>query len=83
LPAVRVVRYVNEEAYEIAVKPKTIIAVVLAVLVLVIVVQNTYIVTVQFFFWRLYMSRIILILIMLVIGVVIGYIIGKIPRKQR
>lgn len=62
-------------------KPKTIIAIVLAVLALVIVVQNTQIVTVQFFFWRLYMSRIILILIMLVIGVVIGYSIGKIPRK--
>jgi uncharacterized integral membrane protein len=62
------------------VKPKTIIAVILAVLVLVIVVQNTQVVTVQFFFWRLYMSRIILVLVMLVIGVVIGYIIGKIPR---
>lgn len=62
-------------------KPKTIIAIVLAVLALVIVVQNTQIVTVQFFFWRLYMSRIILILIMLVIGVVIGYSIGKVPRK--
>ncbi len=62
-------------------KPKTIIAIILAILALVIVIQNTQVVTVQFFFWRLYMSRIILALVMLVIGVVIGYIIGKIPKK--
>jgi len=62
-------------------KPKTIIAIILAVFALVIVVQNTHVVTVQVFFWRFYMSRIILILIMLVIGIVIGYIIGRVPRK--
>ncbi len=62
-------------------KPKTIIVIILAILAFVIVIQNTQVTTVQFFFWRLYMSRIVLILIMLVIGVVIGYIIGKMPRK--
>ena len=63
-------------------KPKTIIAILLGILALVIVVQNTQVVTVQFFFWRLYMSRIILALVMLVVGIVIGYIVGKASGKQ-
>jgi uncharacterized integral membrane protein len=62
-------------------KLKTIIAIILAVLALVIVIQNTQVVSLQLFFWQVYMSRIVLIILMLAIGVAIGYIIAKVKRK--
>lgn len=62
-------------------KPKSISAIILAVLVLVIVIQNTQVVTLQLFFWQVHMSRIVLILVTLAIGVAIGYIIAKVRKK--
>ena len=62
-------------------KPKSIIAIILAVLVLVIIIQNTQVISLQLFFWQVHMSRIVLILVMLAIGVAIGYIIAKVRKK--
>jgi putative membrane protein len=63
------------------VKPKSIIAIILAVLALVIVIQNTQVVSLQLFFWQVYMSRIVLIILMLAIGIAMGYIIAKMRKK--
>lgn len=62
-------------------KLKSIILIILAVLAFVIIIQNTQVVTVQLFFWQLFMSRIVLILVMMAIGVAIGYIIARVGRK--
>ena len=47
------------------------------VLLFVILVQNTPVVSIQFFFWNISMSRIILILFVLLIGFILGYFFAK------
>lgn len=62
-------------------KPKTIILLILLLLCLVILIQNTEVVTLQVFFWQIAMSRILLIPVLLLIGFVIGYLAAAL-RKQ-
>jgi uncharacterized integral membrane protein len=63
-------------------KVKTILILVLAILALIIIVQNTEVVPIQILFWQLLMSRIILILLLLVIGFAIGFILAKFTGKK-
>lgn len=63
-------------------KVKTIIILVLVVLALILIVQNTEVVPIQILFWQLLMSRIILILLLLVIGFAIGFIVAKFTGKR-
>lgn len=63
-------------------KVKTIIILILAILALIIIVQNTEVVPIQILFWQLLMSRIILILLLLVIGFAIGFILAKFTGKR-
>ena len=58
-------------------KPKTITVLVLISLFLIILLQNTQVVTLRLFFWKVGMSQIILIPITMAIGFVIGFIISK------
>jgi uncharacterized integral membrane protein len=66
---------------------KLIIIAVLAVLVFVVLIQNTEVVSFQFLFWTLTMSRILMISFLLLVGLVIGYILGRMydrpPRKDK
>ena len=62
-------------------KQKTIIILILIVLALVILIQNTQVVEVQIFFWKIAMSRIIMITFMLGVGFVIGYFLPRIKKK--
>lgn len=55
-------------------KPKTIIVLILIGLALIIILQNTEVVTLRFLFWDLAMSRIILIPLLMLVGFVLGYI---------
>ncbi len=55
-------------------KPKTIIVLILIGLALIIILQNTQVVTLRFLFWDIAMSRIILIPLLMLVGVVLGYI---------
>jgi uncharacterized integral membrane protein len=64
-------------------KPKTIVVLILAVLLLIIFLQNTQIVTLKLFFWEIGMSRIILIPLIAFIGFVIGFIVAKMTHKGR
>lgn len=63
-------------------KVKTIIILILIVLFSIILIQNTQVVTVQLFFWKLSLSRIILIVVPLFIGFIIGLFVVK-RRKNR
>ncbi|MFQ5839774.1 MAG: lipopolysaccharide assembly protein LapA domain-containing protein [Candidatus Methylomirabilales bacterium] len=63
-------------------KLKTIVAVVLAALALVIFVQNTQVVTLRFLFWDLMMSRIILIPLFILIGFVLGYVVATMRGRR-
>jgi putative membrane protein len=63
-------------------KLKTIIIIVLAVLILIIFLQNTQVVTLRFLFWKMTISRIILIPLFVFIGFVIGYVAAKVKKNS-
>lgn len=63
-------------------KPKTIAILTAAVLLLIILLQNTQIVSIQFLFWELGMSRIIFLPLVMAIGFIIGYVVGRMSRKS-
>ena len=62
-------------------KTKTIIILVLIALFLIILIQNTQVVEVQIFFWKMAMSRIIIIPLLLIMGFVIGYLVATGRKK--
>lgn len=65
----------------IRMKQKTIIILILIVLAFVILIQNTQVVEVQIFFWKIAMSRIIMIAFMLIVGFVVGYLVAMTKKK--
>jgi uncharacterized integral membrane protein len=64
-------------------KPKIIVLLVLAALFIIILIQNTHVVTLRLFFWKIGMSQIILIPLTMLIGLVIGYIVAKTTGGSR
>ncbi|MFC2163764.1 lipopolysaccharide assembly protein LapA domain-containing protein [Acidobacteriota bacterium] len=58
-------------------KPKLLVAIILIVLAVIFVAQNTEVVSVTFLVWTLQMSRIILIAGMFIIGCIVGFLLGK------
>jgi uncharacterized integral membrane protein len=63
-------------------KIKTVFILFLLFLFLIILLQNTEVVSFRIYFWELSMSRIILLPAVLIIGFIIGFIIAKIRRKK-
>lgn len=63
-------------------KAKSIIIIILAIMALILIVQNTEIVPLQLLFWRVWMSRIVMIVLMLAIGFGIGYVLAAVGRKK-
>ena len=63
-------------------KTKTIIILVLIVLCLVIAIQNTEAVPFQVLFWKISISRIILIPLLLLVGFIIGFLAAQMIKKQ-
>lgn len=61
-------------------KPKSIALLILGFALLVILLQNTEVVSFRIFFWKIAMSRIILFPLVIFIGVAAGFIIGKSSR---
>ena len=64
-------------------KPKTIVALVLLVLFLIALFQNTQVVTLRLFFWELSMPQILLTSLTVLIGFVSGYIVAKVFSARR
>ena len=64
-------------------KAKFWIIIVIAVLLLIILVQNTGPVTLNLFFWEITMPQILLLFISIIIGLVIGCIICLFSKKKR
>lgn len=54
-------------------QPKMIGIIIVVILALIILVQNTYSVTLHFLFWQISMPQVVLIFIALVIGIILGY----------
>ena len=64
-------------------KPKMIAILVFGILSLVVLLQNTQVVSVRFLFWKLSMSRIILLPLIMLLGSVIGFFAGRKSCGQR
>ena len=64
-------------------RPKFIVVLVLIALLLIILIQNTQVVTLRLFFWKVGMSQIILIPLTMAIGFVVGFIVAKVTGNQR
>ena len=62
---------------------KVIAALVAIVFYLVILAQNTEVVTVKLLFWEATMSRIILMTITGIIGFIIGYLVAKFSSGRK
>ncbi len=58
-------------------KPKLITALVLAILVIIIIVQNTQSVAFHFLFWSPQISLLLLVVLMLALGFVLGLFAGR------
>ncbi len=58
-------------------KPKVIIVLVLLVISLIFILQNSKVVTIQLLFWTVSASRIIMVLGLLFIGFVVGFLLGR------
>jgi len=63
-------------------RPKVIVVLVLITLFLIILIQNTQVVTLRLFFWKAGMSQIILIPLTMAIGLVIGFIVAKVTGNR-
>ena len=64
-------------------RPKFIAVLVLIALFLIILIQNTQVVTLRLFFWKVGMSQIILIPLTMAIGFVVGFVVSKVTGNQR
>lgn len=64
-------------------KPKMIVVVVLLVLFLIILFQNTDVVTLRLLFWRISMSQILYTFLTVLIGFIAGYLVAQIGRGRR
>jgi len=60
---------------------KTIVFVILAVLILLFVIQNTQVVETRFLVWTISMSRSLLLLGTFIIGVIAGWLL-RIPKHR-
>jgi uncharacterized integral membrane protein len=63
-------------------KPKTIFILVLVILAIVIIFQNSEMVTLQLFFWKIIMSRIIFMGGLLALGFALGFLVAKLREKS-
>ena len=64
-------------------RPKIIVVLVLIGLFVIVLIQNTQVVMLRLFFWKVGMSQIILIPLTMAIGIVIGFIVAKVTGDHR
>jgi uncharacterized integral membrane protein len=64
-------------------KPKTIFIITIVLLFLIIIVQNTEVTGVQLLFWKVEMSRALLLPIIFIAGIIIGFLGCLITSKKK
>lgn len=62
---------------------KRVLLLVVVLLALFILVENTSVVTIRFLFWKVEMSQVVLILLVLAVGYIAGYLTAKILASRR
>ena len=69
---------------EKSMKFKIILSLVAAALIIIFIVQNVAVVDIRFLFWKLSMSRSLMMFFLVIIGVVIGWFLkGAFVRRQK
>ena len=63
-------------------RTKLTLSLVLVGVVLLFTLQNTQIVEVQLLFWKLSMSRVLLILLLLAVGAILGWVAHSVYRNR-
>lgn len=63
-------------------RPKVIAIIIIAVLALIILLQNMATVTFSLFFWKVEVSQLLLVLIMLIIGYALGFLTAKLAKPK-
>ena len=63
--------------------PKIIAIIVVFVLFLIFLFQNTSVVTLRLYFWEVSMSQIILIPLVLLVGFAIGFAVAKLTGRKK
>jgi len=61
---------------------KNIVILIIVASFLIVILQNTQIVTLRLFFWKISMSRIILLVLTLLIGFALGYAVAGISARR-
>jgi uncharacterized integral membrane protein len=64
-------------------KPKLIVFLIVAVIAIIVLAQNTQEIVLYFLFWSARTTQIFLILIMLIFGFVMGFIVGKLTGRKK
>jgi uncharacterized integral membrane protein len=64
-------------------KAKVIVVLVVLVLALIILVQNTQIVTFRLLFWSAEISQLLLVLLTLALGFVLGFLVAKLTGRKK
>ena len=62
-------------------KTKTIVILILVLLAVVLVIQNSTMIELRIFFWRIIMSRIIFMVGLLAMGFALGFLVAKLRVK--
>ena len=63
--------------------PKVIAIIVVIVLFVIFLFQNTSVVTLRLYFWEVSMSQIILIPLVLLVGFVVGFAVAKLTGRKK
>ncbi len=62
---------------------KKVVSLILLALVIIFVIQNTQVVEVQFFSWKISMSRALLLLATFVVGIFVGLLSTRLKTRDR
>ncbi len=62
---------------KLTITPKIIVIFILMALFAVILIQNTQVVTMRIFFWKIAVSEVILVPSLLLLGFVVGFLVAK------
>jgi uncharacterized integral membrane protein len=64
-------------------QPKVWVPAILVLFLLIVILQNTDVVTLRVLFWQRQMSQVILLPLVLTIGFVLGFVVAKLTGARR
>ena len=62
---------------------KLVIGIILGLLIIIFIFQNTTVVDMQLLFWKISMSRALMVLIVFAVGIIFGWIICSVRHTRK